>query len=120
MSGSAPAAATERPSSPRRASWRCCSGCLLTRGEDYAHQQPSLTAKKLRLLEIRAGAATLKGKRTGTCATRQRMRQAERQLAEQAEASYKRMVSDWQAARPEKTKLAGPREAGASVTPGGA
>jgi transposase len=30
--------------------------CLLTRGEDYAHQQPSLTAKKLRLLEIRAGA----------------------------------------------------------------
>ena len=25
---------------------------LLTRGEDYAHQQPSLTAKKLRLLEI--------------------------------------------------------------------
>jgi len=30
--------------------------CLLSRGEDYAHQQPSLTAKKLRLLEIRAGA----------------------------------------------------------------
>ena len=28
--------------------------CLLSRGEDYAHQQPSLTAKKLRLLEIRA------------------------------------------------------------------
>jgi transposase len=35
--------------------------CLLTRAEDYAHQQPSLTAKKLRLLEIRAGAPTLKG-----------------------------------------------------------
>ena len=30
--------------------------CLLTRGEDYAHQQPSLTAKKLRRLEITAGA----------------------------------------------------------------
>ncbi len=35
--------------------------CLLTRGEDYAHQQPSLTAKKLRLVEIRAGAPTLQG-----------------------------------------------------------
>ena len=59
--------------------------CLLTRGEDYAHQQPSLTAKKLRLLEIRAGAPTLKGKQTGTWATRQQMRTAERELAQQAE-----------------------------------
>jgi transposase len=83
--------------------------CLLSRGEDYAHQQPSLTAKKLRLLEITAGAPTLKGKRTGLWATRQRMRQAERELAQQAEASYKRTVADWQAARPAK--------AGASVTP---
>jgi transposase len=84
--------------------------CLLTRGEDYAHQQPSLTAKKLRPLEIRAGAPTRKGKHTGTWATRQKMRKAERQLAQQAEASYKRTVSDWQAAAPKK--------AGASVTPG--
>jgi transposase len=89
--------------------------CLLTRGEDYAHQQPSLTAKKLRLLEITAGAPTLKGKRTGVWATRERMRKAERELAQQAEASYKRMVSDWQAAGPEKTK---PAEVGASVTAG--
>jgi transposase len=92
--------------------------CLLSRGEDYAHQQPSLTAKKLRLVEIRAGAPTLRGKRTGTWATRQKMRQAERALAQQAEASYTRMVSDWQAARPQKTKPAEPREVGASVTPG--
>jgi transposase len=84
--------------------------CLLTRGEDYAHQQPSLTAKKLRLLEIRAGAKTLKGTNTGTWATRQKMRTAERELAQQAEASYKRTVSDWQAAAAKK--------AGASVTPG--
>jgi hypothetical protein len=52
--------------------------CLLSRGEDYAHQQPSLTAKKLRLLEIRAGAPTLKGTNTG-------------------------LVSDWQAAAAKKT-----------------
>ena len=30
--------------------------CMLTRSEDYAHQQPSLTKKKLRRLEITAGA----------------------------------------------------------------
>jgi transposase len=84
--------------------------CLLTSGEDYAHQQPSLTAKKLRLLEIRAGAKTLKGTNTGLFATRQRMRKAERELAQQAEASYKRTVADWQAAAAKR--------AGASVTPG--
>jgi transposase len=85
--------------------------CLLTRAEDYAHQQHSLTAKKLRLLEIRAGAKSLKGTNTGTWATRQKMRKAERQLAQQAEASYKRTVSDWQA-------TAAKKRAGASVTPG--
>jgi transposase len=85
--------------------------CLLTRGEDYAHQQPSLTAKKLRLLQIRA--KTLKGTNTGLFATRQRMRTAERALAKQGEASYKRTVSDWQTAAQKKAK-----KAGASVTPG--
>jgi transposase len=84
--------------------------CLLTREQDYAHQQPSLTAKKLRLLEIRAGAPTLKGTNSGLFAPRQRMREAERELAEQAESSYKRTVADWQAAAAKK--------AGASVTPG--
>ena len=92
--------------------------CLLSRGEDYAHQQPSLTAKKLRLLEITAGAPTRKGQQTGVWATRQRMRQAERELAQQAEASYTQTVRDWQAARPAKAKPAGPAEVGASVTPG--
>ena len=67
--------------------------CLLSRGQDYAHQQPSLTAKKLRRAEITAGAPTLKGKQTGVFATRERMRHAERELAQQAEASYTRMVS---------------------------
>jgi transposase len=39
--------------------------CLLSRGEDYAHQQPSLTAQKLRRLELAAGASVLKGRPTG-------------------------------------------------------
>jgi transposase len=84
--------------------------CLLTRSRDYAHQQPSLTANKLRLLEIRAGAKPLKGTNTGLFATRQRTRTAERPLAPQAEAPYKRTVADWRAAAAKK--------AGASVTPG--
>ena len=87
---------------------------MLTRGEDYAHQQPSLTAKKLRLLEIRAGARTLKGTPTGTWATRQAMRAGERRLAEQAEASYQQMVSDWQAAAPKKGGRE--RDTGARIT----
>jgi transposase len=74
----------------------CLFWCLLMREEDYAYQQPSLTAKKLRLLEIRAGAKTHKGIHTGVFATRQRMRGAERELARQAEAAYRRMVADWQ------------------------
>jgi transposase len=85
--------------------------CLLTREEQYAHQQPSLTAKKLRLLEIRGGAPTRKGSPTGTWATREKMREAEQALALQAEASYVRAVRDWQAAAPKN-------KAGAGVTPG--
>jgi transposase len=34
----------------------CVFWCLLAREEDYAYQQPSLTKKKLRRLEIAAGA----------------------------------------------------------------
>ena len=84
--------------------------CMLTREEDYAHQQPSLTAQKLRRLEVRAGAPTQEGKPTGVWATRERMRQAEKQLAAQAETSYKRSIADWQATSPNK------KSAGASVT----
>ena len=73
---------------------------MLTREEDYAHQQPSLTARKLRMLEVKAGQPTVKGKPTGVFATRERMRQAEKELAAQAEASYKRSVADWKAASP--------------------
>jgi hypothetical protein len=62
--------------------------CPLTGGADHAHQQPSPTQKKLRPLEIRAGAPTLAGTDTGTFATRERMRAAERELAAQAEASH--------------------------------
>ena len=82
---------------------------MLTRGQDYAHQQPSLTAQKLRRLEITAGAPLRKGKPSGVWVTHQKMRDAEKQLAAQAQASYERMVRDRQAASPKKN-------VGASVT----
>ena len=75
----------------------CLFWCLLTREEDYAYAQPSLTRKKLRRLELRAGAPSRKGDRTGKWVANAAMREAERELAEQAEAAYKRTVADWQA-----------------------
>jgi transposase len=83
--------------------------CMLTRGEDYAHQQPSLTRKKLRRLQITAGAPKYTRRSAGIWSTNELMREAELELALQAEASYKRMVQDQQAGAPA-------RKAGASVT----
>jgi transposase len=76
--------------------------CMLTRGQDYAHQQPSLTAQKLRRLELAAGAPVRKGKPSGVWVTHQKMRQAEKQRAAQPQASYERMVRDWKSASPKK------------------
>jgi transposase len=84
--------------------------CMLTRDQDYAHQQPSLTRKKLRRLEITAGAPKCTRRAAGIWSTNDLMRQAELQLADQAETSYRRMVQDQQAGAPA-------RKAGASVTP---
>jgi transposase len=83
--------------------------CMLTRGEDYAHQQPSLTRKKLRRMEITAGAPKYTRRAAGVWATNELMRTAELELAQQAETSYRRMVQDQQAGGPA-------RKAGASVT----
>ena len=85
--------------------------CMLTRGEDYAHQQPSLTKQKLRRLELTAGAPKNTPDATGRWSTNPRIREAERELARQAETSYQRMVRDWQATAHKKKK------AGANVTP---
>ena len=85
--------------------------CMLTRSEDYAHQQPSLTRKKLRRLEITAGAPKYTRKAAGIWATNEMMRDAELELARQAETSYRRMVTDQQAGGPANRKV------GASATP---
>ena len=83
--------------------------CMLTRGEDYAHQQPSLTRKKLRRLEITAGAPKYSCRAAGIWSTNDMMREAELELARQAETSYQRTVQDQLAGAPS-------RKAGASVT----
>jgi hypothetical protein len=54
--------------------------CMLTRSEDYAHQQPSLTRKKLRQLEITAGAPKNTRRSAGIWSTNELMRTAEREL----------------------------------------
>jgi transposase len=76
--------------------------CMLTRSEDYAHQQPSLTRKKLRRLEITAGAPKFTRRAAGIWSTNDLMREAELELARQAETSYKRMVEDQKAGAPAK------------------
>jgi transposase len=51
--------------------------CLLIREQDYAYGQPSLTAKKLRRLEITAGAPRSQ-RRDGTSTANNALRDAER------------------------------------------
>jgi transposase len=55
----------------------CLFWCMLTRGQDYAYGQPSLTKKKLRRLELAAGAPRYQGGRS-VWSTNDAMRQAER------------------------------------------
>lgn len=81
---------------------------LLTREQDYAFGQPSLTRKKIRQLELTAGAPSRKGQvRAGHGTRTAATRDAERALAENA---YRRTIADWQATAP--------KAAGAGVTPG--
>jgi transposase len=85
----------------------CLFWCLLTRGEDYAFAQPSLTKKKMRRLELTAGAPKFQGGRD-VWSTNKAVRSAERELALQAQRAYERTVADWQANN----------KVGAGATPG--
>ena len=78
---------------------------LLTTEQDYAFGRPTLTRKKLRRLELAAGAPRGKGE-PGVWAANKAMHQAEVELARQAETAYRRLVADWQPKR------------GADATPG--
>jgi transposase len=81
---------------------------LLTRGEDYAFARPSLVRRKLRTLELKAGAPRAKPGPKPDPVWNTSSDAAEKRLAEQAELAYRRSVADWQASRP---------KAGAGATP---
>jgi hypothetical protein len=81
---------------------------LLTREQDYAFGRPSLTRHKLRRLELMAGDPPRRGRRSGSGASKREQRH-ERELSEQVEQAYRRLVADWQQA---------PNNSGAGATPG--
>ena len=75
---------------------------LVVKEQDYAFARPSLTAQKLRALELRAGMAARRGQK-GKAATYslKEVRRREREIAEQAEHAYRQLVANWRPKRPE-------------------
>jgi transposase len=69
---------------------------LLTTERDYPFGRPSLTRHKLRRLELIAGEPGHRGRRSGSAASK-REQAHERELSEQFELAYRRLVEDWQA-----------------------
>lgn len=83
----------------------CLCWHMITSEQDYAHQRPSLTIKKLRALELRAGMPSRRGQKGKAAAySLKDVRARERALAEQAEHAYRRLVADWQAKAPTNKK----------------
>jgi transposase len=71
---------------------------MLRRGEDYAFQSPSLVRKKLRNAELTSGAPRLPTRHSGGAVrVKPDERQRDRELQEQAERGYRRLIADWQA-----------------------
>jgi transposase len=83
---------------------------LLTREQDYAFGRPAMTRHKIRQLELLAGAPRQKGRKGIAGNKSKAVFEAERELSRQAEAAYRRLVSDWQSS--------GAGKAGAGATPG--
>jgi transposase len=69
---------------------------LLNNEQDYAYSMPTATAKKLRKVELIAGAPARQPGGPGNGLNREQRRQLERATAEQAENAYRRNVTDWQ------------------------
>ena len=83
---------------------------LLIREQDYAFGRPAMTRNKIRKLELLAGAPPQKGRHGIAGGKSKAVFDAERELSRQAEAAYRRMISDWNAT--------GPAKSGAGATPG--
>jgi transposase len=76
----------------------CLCWQLLTTQQDYAFKRQTIIDRKLRALELLAGAPKRNGAQhqAGTTTIRSRAEQ-ERQLTEQAELVYQRLIQDWKA-----------------------
>lgn len=83
--------------------------CLLSRGEDYAFARPSLVRRKLRRLELAAGAPHHKSGPRPDPVWKTDADERECRLAEQAERAYERLVAD---------RAASGARVGAGATPG--
>jgi transposase len=68
---------------------------LLTREEDHAYQMPLVTNKKLRKVELAAGAPPRHSDGNLAGPNREERRKLERQSAQAAQAAYERNVADW-------------------------
>ena len=80
---------------------------LIIKEQDYAFALPSLIAHKKRKLELRAGAPPARGRKGRSASySLKAVRAAERDLAAQAEAAYRTMVTAWQPTRPAPGKKA--------------
>jgi hypothetical protein len=74
---------------------------LVVGEQDDAFARPSLTDKKLRALELRAGMPPQRGRKGPAAAYSLReVRRRERALTEQAEVAYRQLVAGWQPKRP--------------------
>jgi hypothetical protein len=69
-----------------------------------------MTRNKIRQLELLAGAPSQKGRRGIAGGKSKKVFDAERELSRQAEAAYRRLITDW--------KSSGPAKGGAGATPG--
>ncbi len=86
----------------------CLCWTMIERGEDYAYARSSLTEKKLRKLELRAGMPSRRGQKGHASAYNlKEVRRRERELAEQAERSYRQLVAEWQSKAPSKGEKPG-------------
>jgi transposase len=78
---------------------------LIIKGEDYAFARPSLTAQKLRRLELRAGLPSHRGQKgTAAAYSLKEVRRRENALTEQAEHAYRQLVADWHAKGPRSSR----------------
>jgi transposase len=79
----------------------CLCWTMIERDQDYAYARQTLTDKKLRALELRAGMPAQRG-RKGSAASYslKDVRRRELELAEQAENAYRRQVADWRSRGP--------------------